>query len=390
MRLLLVTPYYPFPAEKTGGTHTIHMIIKHIDACEFDIFYYGESKCEEVSFSDNIRTVLYEDLRTSGVCRRVQSIIRGKTYSSFMFKERSEILMQLLQNEQYDYVLLDQFSSMQYSKDIQENMILFMHDSMPMLFKRKAYLSPVIGKVYYYFQNRYAIREEKQYYKEFKKIFFVSSKDVEYEKMIHSQHTHKFAICNLGIDLEMVDLAPNINLKENSLIFTGIMDYEPNEDAMIYFLEDIFDSVLENISSVHLYIVGKNPTKKLIEIASNKKNVTITGEVKNIFSYIKAGAVYISPLRMGSGKKNKIIEAMACGKPIVASPVSMEGFDELIVDRLIPIARTKSEWVNSIVDLLNNPQKRQWIGQRMRSNIDDTYSWKSIARDLIDQETCQY
>lgn len=387
MKLLLITPFYPYPAEKTGGTHTIHMIIKHINSCKVDIFYYGESRSEEIPFSDHVGTVFYEDLRASGFCWRVQSIWRGKTYSSFMYKEKSEILTGLLQNGQYDCVLLDQFSSMQYSLGIQGKAILFMHDSIPMLFERKAGLASVLGKIYYFLQTRYAIREEKKYYKRFERILFVSAKDIEYEKHIHQAYADKFEVCNLGIDLEMVDHAPLIELHRNSLIFTGIMDYGPNEDAMIYFLEHVFDSILERISSAHLYIVGKNPTKKLMDTAYSKRNVTVTGEVENIFSYIKAGTVYISPLRLGSGKKNKIIEAMACEKPIVASPVSMEGFDELATGKLISIACTDKEWVDSVIDLLKDQEKRQWIGRQMRSNINDAYNWKVIARNMISQET---
>ena len=104
---------------------------------------------------------------------------------------------------------------------------------------------------------------------------------------------------------------------------------------MIVFIQEVFDKVAEKCPEVTLYIVGKNPTDKLKKLVINRKNIIVTGKVDSVFSYIKSSTIYISPLRIGSGKKNKIIEAISCGTPLIASTVSMEGFEDIEDKNLI-------------------------------------------------------
>lgn len=275
---------------------------------------------------------------------------------------------------------------MKFAKKVDSKKILFMHDCIPMLFKRKISLSESIYRKWYYkLQYKFVLKEEMKYYDQFEKIIFVSQKDIEYEKKIHGRKKYSYGLCNLGIDLQIVKSAPQIRLDKNSIIFTGIMDYEPNEDAMIYFVEHIFDKVVEKVPTVTLYIVGKNPTKKLLKTVDGKENIIVTGKVDNIFTFIKAAQVYISPLRFGSGKKNKIIEAISCARPIIASTVSLEGFDDIIEKNIIRRADSDEEWVENIIELLNDTQECARISREVEKLIDNTYSWKKIADSIFAQ-----
>ena len=254
---------------------------------------------------------------------------------------------------------------------------------MPLLFERKKVLLKGIGRLYYFLQEQYAIREEKSFYDNFSKIVFVSSNDVQLEKKLHPQFSSKFELCNLGIDMAAVSSSPQLNIDHYSLVFTGVMDYEPNEDAMLFFLSNVFPKVIEFYPTLKLYIVGKNPTNKLKELASKYRNVIVTGRVDNVFSYIKSCMVYISPLRVGSGKKNKIIEAMACKIPIIASDISMEGFDDLEMKTVIH-ANTTEEWITAIKSLLSDNHKMEILKEKMKNVIDDKYDWNVIAKKLLE------
>lgn len=385
MEILLITPYYPYPGEKTGGTHVINMIIKNFSNCIIDIFYYGEIEENTYKFSHNIRNIHYENLIAGASGRRVLSLLLGKTYTTYMFKPKSKVLDELFQTKHYDCIIYDQFASMHFIEKYQGTRnILFMYDSMPMLFHRKYELAKSFKqKVYYYLQERYAIHEEKCSMGRFDKVVFVSSVDIDYERTKHIGKDYKYTVCNLGIELDSVEAAPVISLSQESIIFTGIMDYEPNEDAMIYFVENIYPRIIERKPDITLYIVGKNPTKKLLDKTKNNTSIVITGRVENIFTYIKSANIYISPLRLGSGKKNKIIEAMACGRPIIASKVSLEGFDDLVGRNIVCRADSDEEWVDSILHLLNDNQTCLEMTANMKNTINEEYDWKIIADGLL-------
>ena len=109
--------------------------------------------------------------------------------------------------------------------------------------------------------------------------------------------------------------------------FLGVMDYGPNEDAAIYFTRDIFPKLRKIIPSCTLTLAGKNPSKDLLELQS--ENVIVTGFVDDMIQTITKSSIYISPLRYGSGTKNKILEAMAAGMPVMLSSVSREGINGL-------------------------------------------------------------
>lgn len=385
MNILLITPYFPFPSDKSGGVHTINMILKNVKDCHIDIFYYGEDQINTDSskFIHTIRNIYYEDLRQKSFFCRIKSILRGKTYTLSMYKKNSHVLREILKSENYDKIIYDQYSSMNFDKCDYDKSILFLHDSMPLLFERKKVLLKGIGRLYYFLQEQYAIREEKSFYDNFSKIVFVSSNDVQLEKKLHPQFSSKFELCNLGIDMAAVSSSPQLNIDHYSLVFTGVMDYEPNEDAMLFFLSNVFPKVIEFYPTLKLYIVGKNPTNKLKELASKYRNVIVTGRVDNVFSYIKSCMVYISPLRVGSGKKNKIIEAMACKIPIIASDISMEGFDDLEMKTVIH-ANTTEEWITAIKSLLSDNHKMEILKEKMKNVIDDKYDWNVIAKKLLE------
>lgn len=292
------------------------------------------------------------------------------------------MLEKILNSTKYDKIIYDQYASMNKYIGDSKKSILLMHDSMPLLFDRKKDLTGLLGKVYYTLQKIYAVDEENKYYDGFQKVFFVSSLDCDYEKYLHPNFDKKFEVINLGVDMKAVETAPKLSIGSNSLVFTGVMDYEPNEDAMIFFLKYVFPKVIKTIPNLKLYIVGKNPTERLKELASGIENVIITGKVDSVFSYIKSATIYISPLRMGSGKKNKIIEAMACQIPIIASDISMDGFEEFELE-VVTKANSAQEWIDEIVKMISDESKMILIRKKMENVISSKYDWSIISSHII-------
>ena len=116
----------------------------------------------------------------------------------------------------------------------------------------------------------------------------------------------------IGINLDFVKRIKNLN-NNNRIIFTGNMNYFPNLEAIEWFIKNCWFNIKFKIKDCELYIVGRNPTKKLLKLIAKEDKIFVTGEVKSVFDYIKTSSLAIAPMQSGSGMQNKIIEAMACG-----------------------------------------------------------------------------
>jgi len=173
-----------------------------------------------------------------------------------------------------------------------------------------------------------------------------------------------------------------IAVSHPALVFTGKMDYRPNVDAMLWFVEAILPLVHAQMPSVHLYIVGQQPHARLEGLKSNP-NITITGKVESVLPYLYGAGVYIAPLRMGSGTRLKLLEAMACGCAIVATTIAASGLGDEVKSAMI-LADNADMMAENIIGLLHHPQKRGELSAFAREYVRGRYDWSAILPHLVD------
>ncbi len=173
----------------------------------------------------------------------------------------------------------------------------------------------------------------------------------------------------------------DITLETNALVFTGKMDYRPNVDAMLWFTDAILPKIQKTVSAPHLYIVGQQPHPRLAPLHDNP-TITITGWVDSVKPYLQAADVYIAPLRMGSGTRLKLLEAMASGCAVVATSAAAAGLLSETKNAMI-ITDTESEMVKAIVNLLQNPSHRRELGEQARHTVRQHYDWQVLIPRLL-------
>ncbi|MCX7716612.1 MAG: glycosyltransferase family 4 protein [Endomicrobia bacterium] len=174
---------------------------------------------------------------------------------------------------------------------------------------------------------------------------------------------------------------PCREVEKNSIVFTGIMDFYPNIDAVNFFCSEIIPC-LKNKIDFKFYIVGKRPSKEILKF-HNSKNIIVTGEVEDIRTYLNKAEIFVSPLRTGSGLRNKILEAMACGKPIVATSCSCEGLDVEDGKHLL-IADTPEEFADKVLSLLTSESLKQYISENARKFVVENFSVDKIKNIWIE------
>ncbi len=164
------------------------------------------------------------------------------------------------------------------------------------------------------------------------------------------------------------------------LVFTGSMDWYPNEDAIVHFSAAILPLVRAQVPDVSVTVVGRNPTPRLRAIAE-AAGITVTGTVDDVRPYIDEAAVYIVPLRAGGGTRLKIFEALAMAKAVVSTTVGAEGL-ALTPGRDVLIADEPASFASAVTALLHHPVRRQAIGTAGRRLVDTKYSWEQVAGDF--------
>lgn len=190
----------------------------------------------------------------------------------------------------------------------------------------------------------------------------------------------RMAAIPTGVDVEYFDAGDHALEQPQEIVFTGSMDWHPNEDAMRYFIDDILPLIRREAPEVTLTIVGRNPSRKLCE-AAEEAGVTVTGTVDDVRPYIRRGAVYVVPLRIGGGTRLKIFEALAMGKAVVSTTIGAEG---LPLEEGVHILRADDPdtLAGNVLDLLRDRTRRQQLGQAGRRLMEQEYSWSRVAQDF--------
>ena len=164
------------------------------------------------------------------------------------------------------------------------------------------------------------------------------------------------------------------------LVFSGSMDWHPNEDAVIYFGEQILPRIRACMPHVSFAIVGRNPTTRLQE-AADRLGMIVTGTVEDVRPYLDEASVYVVPLRAGSGTRMKIFEALGMAKSVVSTTVGAEGL-ALTPDREFVQADDPHTFADAVVRLLHNEPQRKALGQAGRALVVERYSWDQVAREF--------
>jgi glycosyltransferase involved in cell wall biosynthesis len=168
---------------------------------------------------------------------------------------------------------------------------------------------------------------------------------------------------------------------DHSLVFTGSLDWYPNEDAIIYFLDKMLPAIQAAVPDATLTVVGRNPTSRLRAASASAVGVRLTGTVKDVRPFVREAAVFVVPLRIGSGTRLKIFEALAMGKAVVSTTVGAEGLG-LTPGMHFLQADAPDVFVRAVISLLRDPARRDALGRMARQLVESQYSWPEVTRDF--------
>ena len=300
-------------------------------------------------------------------------------YRSRAYRER---IQHLLATRNFDLVVSDFLPPVvNLPETLPCPAVLFTHNVESEIWRRHAETaSGALRKRLYTAQYRRMLRFEGRALRRFEGLLAVSEADREtFARLYPGIDLNGIHVVRTGVDTEFFSPAPS-PADSAELVFTGSMDWLPNEDGMQWFCEEILPLIKRELPSVTLSIVGRAPTPAVKKLAE-EAGVRVTGRVDDVRPYMAAAAVFIVPLRIGGGTRLKIFEAMGMAKAVVSTTVGAEGLP-VTHDRDILLADEPHSFARAVLRLLGDVQERRHLEAAARSLVAAHFDWSAVARDL--------
>jgi polysaccharide biosynthesis protein PslH len=312
----------------------------------------------------------------------------------------------LLDERTFDLIVCDfLFPAVNLPKALPCPAVMFTHNVESEIWRRHAETkTSTLGRFLYGMQYRRMLRYEHRALARFDGVLAVSEADSQtFRRLYPDAIRQPVHIVPTGVDTEYFTPRDDTRLKpyatdespaidespvaqdfspapSRSLVFTGSMDWLPNEDAMLFFCRETLPLIRLEEPDVTLSIVGRAPTPAVTALA-RQHGVIVTGRVEDVRPYMRDAAVYVVPLRIGGGTRLKIFEAMAMAKAVVSTGVGAEG---------LPVTHGEHVWLadepqtfaRAVVSLLRDVDRRRHLEEAARTLVLERYDWSAVAGQL--------
>lgn len=269
--------------------------------------------------------------------------------------------------------------------------LLFQHNVEAMIWRRhfEVETNPV-KKAFLKSQWRRMFKYEREACNRFQRVVAVSPDDAETIRQAYG--AENVTPISTGVDTAFFTRARDARRDEFNIVFTGSMDWLPNEDAILWFTNDIVPRIRTRVPKLSLTVVGRNPSKSLEALSKRDPSIVVTGRVPDVRPYMEKASAYIVPIRIGGGTRLKIFEAMAMELPIVSTTVGAEGLP--VTDGVDILLRDDPDsFAAAVADLLLTPDSARLIAHLAETNVRKNHGWVSVADDFAEnceQATKQY
>lgn len=177
-----------------------------------------------------------------------------------------------------------------------------------------------------------------------------------------------------GVDAEIFQ--PGLEARESAtLLFTGNFEYEPNVDAALWLAAELLPGLRQQGLDARLWLVGHAPPRALSALAGEQ--ILVTGQVPDLRPWLQRATLYVCPLRMGAGIRNKVLEALATGCPLLATPLSADGI--AIEDGRHAVLAERDAFPAAVRRLLEDASTRAALARAGRQLVESQYSWRQVA-----------
>ena len=261
--------------------------------------------------------------------------------------------------------------------------VLFQHNVEAMIWERRTKVAsnPVL-KAYMGEQWRRMRRLEREQCLRFDHVVAVSPEDAA---VFREQYgVRNVSSVPTGVDTDFFRPSGTVAQRTSNIVFTGSMDWMPNEDGMAWFVDEIMPTIRREVPDATLTIVGRRPSAKVQALAEGRPYVTITGTVPDVRPFLEEAAAVVVPLRIGGGTRIKIYEAMGMERAVVSTTIGAEGLDVRHGEHIL-LSDDPDSFASSVVSLLRDPARAATLGQAAATQVRTHFGWASVAEQFAER-----
>jgi sugar transferase (PEP-CTERM/EpsH1 system associated) len=389
------TPYPPNKGEKIRAFNLLsHLAKSH----EVTLVYWVDA-IEDLAHTPFLRSLCRGPVipvrlnRPLAMLRALRSLLNGRSftegfYGSSLFQHAVD---DALRQGPFDAVFVFSSAVACYAANLEaKSKIVDFVDVDSDKWGQLAHVSPFPLSALYRLEKKRLARFEVAVSKWASRSLFVSLAEAELFKKNGGQGWIDFLANGTDLELRRIPLEQIPFHAESSngatqphgarLIFVGTMNYYPNIDAVGYFAQEIFPLIRQKLPEAIFEIVGRHPPKAVRRL-SRIDGVQVAGEVSDVRSYLIRADVSVAPMRIARGVQNKILEAMALGVPVVATPAAIEGI-EVCNGEDVLIGTSAKEFAQQVIELLGNAELRKTITKKAWNTMNQFHNWDLVGSKL--------
>lgn len=382
VNVLIVTPRLPYPPLKGDQAVAYHRLRHLSGKHQLTLASFYETD-EELRTCDELRRFcadihLIRLRKWPSIIRTLWQGCRSKLPLQVLYYQSTEfsnLIADLLIKHKFDVLHTFMLRMAPYAQHHTARTVLELIDSMQLNLERRIsrealYRRPLL---------REELRRIEVYERSaallFPEVVVVSELDRRYLPGVAGR------VIPLGVDTEV--FKPKSDVRSSGahrIVFSGNMNYAPNIHALEWFVEHCFSSILHSVPDATLIVAGTNPARSIRSLSRHPR-VVVTGRVESMADIIRQCEVAIAPMISGSGMQFKILEAMACGIPVVTTTLG-KGVIAALSEHELLVADDPGHFCRQVVSVLTDPRRAAYIGERARVFVEKRHSWASAANQI--------
>lgn len=396
-RILFLTQVLPYPLD-AGPKIRAYYVLKHL-AQQHEItlvsFIRADDRPEYIAELERFCAAVHTVPMQRSRLRDARAAIVGGLTGQPLIVVRDEIgamqalLRRLVHEHTFAAIHADQVSMAQYAlyakrfcPEPKPRTILDAHNALYLIPTRMAdYEKNLPKRLLYQREARALARYEARTYARFDHVTFVSDEDRQAILAVMDApcaawlvaHSTLIPICIDPNDRPLIECTP----APKSILHLGTMFWPPNVDGVLWFAEQVFPRVLEQVPEARFSIVGKNPPPMIESLPLRVRNIHVTGYVPRPEPYLEQAAAFLVPLHAGGGMRVKIVDAWGWGIPIVSTTLGAEGIAVRDGENIL-LADTPEDFAAAVVRLLRDPALNARLRENGRAWVEERYNWRRI------------
>ncbi len=395
MKILIITNKLPYPPKDGGAIATFYLadsLAHYADKVDilaintnkhyFDISKIPQKVTEKIKFYDVYKNT---DIKFGGLLKNLFFSKLPYNAERFIFDEFKQKIVEILQTNSYDIIQFEGLYVLPYLDIVKSKSsalaVYRAHNVEHEIWERTLKQTHNLIKKYYLkILTKRLKKFEQNHINKYDLLVPITERDDK--KLSELGNTKPQIVIPTGITAEKYNIINNIVCQENTIFHIGALDWSPNQEGLLWFLDNCWDKILQKKPDVKFFIAGRNAPQWLID-KFKKKNVEYIGEVDDAQKFILSKQIMIVPLLSGSGMRIKIIEGMALGKTIVTTTIGVEGINAENEKEII-IADSAEKFIDNIIYLFENQMFIDNLGENAKRFIRKNFDNNVIAKKLFE------